>query len=578
MVETNFLKISRNIYKTFITQERLKMFILIAIIFMGILSNSIEPYIFGKIIDQITVLNIYELKKYILSYFFISLISLVLSILETIYAQNLIINITNNLKSIVFKDVLKIRVKNLEKKERGGLFERLEGDTQKVISFYIDVVSSSIVIIVNLAVATYFMLKISFKLAMFSMLFIPISFLINIYFKRKKTIIQMELKKFYDKYIGFAMFSIYHIEDYKVYRLEQNSLNKFNEYLIKYKHILMKDVKNHQLSEGLKDFFSIVFNIGNLYLASKFIFKKNLTIGLYIAFNSYAVKLFSAINNIMNLNMDAGGVIVSIERLNNIISEEKEENPINNVSIKTTDVSILLEKLSFGYEKNKVLREVNLKIYRHGLYSIVGENGCGKSTLLKLLVKFYDRDSGKIFINNQDIDYLKYEEIRKNILYIPKENFILNESIYDNLTIADDKISIKEVEKACRKVDLHDTIIKTYNGYNSILGTNGINFSSGQEQKLMLARILLSKAPIIIIDEITANLDGYAEKEAITIIHEISKTKIVIAVTHSLNVAKASDGVFVLDNGYIDNYGDHLSLIQSSEMYKKLFENYNSIK
>lgn len=577
MIETSFLKISRKIYKTFIIRERWRLFILITIIFLGILSNSLSPYIFGKIVDQITALNILGVKKYILIYFSISILSLALSFIESIYAQNLIINITNNLKDKIYRDILKIRVLNLDKIERGGLFERLEGDTQRIISFYIDVVSSSILIIVNLVLAVYFMLRISFTLAIFSMLFVPISFLINIYFKKKKTIIQSELKRFYDKYISFAMFSIYHIEDSKVYRLENVFFKKFNEYLKRYKYISMKDVKNHQISETLKELFSIIFNIGNLYLASNFIFKKTLTLGSYIAFNSYAVKLFSAINNIMNLNMDAGGVIVSIDRLTHVINEEKEDDSLICESLKTKEPSIFIKNISFSYDDNKVLKGITLKIDNSGLYSIVGENGCGKSTLLKLLIKFYDKESGEIFINNKDISNWKYDEIRENILYIPKDNYILNESIYENLIIVNDDISLKEIETACKKVGLHEVILKTDKKYNTILGTNGIKLSSGQEQKLMLARMLLSKAPIIIIDEITANLDGYAEKEAISIIREISKTKIVIAVTHSLNVAKASDRVFVLDNGYIDNYGDHLSLILSSDMYKKLFENYDLI-
>jgi len=224
--------------------------------------------------------------------------------------------------------------------------------------------------------------------------------------------------------------------------------------------------------------------------------------------------------------------MVSINRIIKVMSEDSEpDNKLifeehGNPTLECIDITF-----SYGDEQENVLRDMKMSIDKFGLYSIVGSNGCGKSTLAKLLIKLYDVESGHIYINGADYFGLPYNFIRSYITYVQKEEFFFNDTIINNLRLANELLKEEDIERMCKKVGLDEFINTLPDGYGTIIGESGSTLSSGQKQKLSIARAFLRDTPIYVFDEITANLDGKAEREVMEIMKEYSKSSIILFIS-----------------------------------------------
>ena len=263
--------------------------------------------------------------------------------------------------------------------------------------------------------------------------------------------------------------------------------------------------------------------------------------------------------------------MVSYERMNEILNSEKEEN--NGIILKEPIQKIQFRQVIFGYKDNLVLKKIDLSIENPGLYSLVGSNGCGKSTIFKLLERFYECKVGKIEINQVPINKYSASDLRNNIVYMPKKPFFLQGTIMDNLKLGQNEISDLEVIEVCKKVGIHSDIQKLEKGYYELIESGGENFSSGQKQKLGFVRVLLKKADIVLLDEVTSDLDGEAERQICNQIEEIAKKAIVLNIAHKPESIRRSKKVFFIQGGKIVAEGTHKALMKNCVDYKKIFAN-----
>lgn len=246
------------------------------------------------------------------------------------------------------------------------------------------------------------------------------------------------------------------------------------------------------------------------------------------------------------------------------------------------DGEIILEKIiqnvkfqnvCFSYpSRERVLNGIEFSITTPGLYSLVGENGCGKTTVLKLMERLYDVDEGHVYINGKNIKDYQIESVRKQVVYMEKEPFFVRGTIYENLCIGEENIDEEQIEEACRLMEIHRDIMKMEHQYHTTIEEGEKNLSSGQKQKLGLARVFLKRNRYLyLLDEVTSDLDGGAEKKIVDILEKIAKTSIVLTVSHKEEILKRSKCVFVMDNGKIIEYGTHRKLMMTSQVYQKLY-------
>lgn len=294
-----------------------------------------------------------------------------------------------------------------------------------------------------------------------------------------------------------------------------------------------------------------------------------MTIGMLVSFSSYMEKFFEAISKLMELNLNKQEVIVCFERIKEILNLEQELN--KGRRLERPIQKIEFNQVEFGYSDKLVLKKIDLSIDKLGLYSVVGSNGCGKSTIFKLLEYFYECNDGKIEINQMDINKYSVMDLRKHIIYMAKKPFFLQGTIMDNLKLGQNEISDLEVIDACKKVGIHNDIQNLEKGYYELIEQGGENFSSGQKQKLGFARVLLRKADVVLLDEVTSDLDGEAERQVCNQIEEIAKKAIVLNIAHKPESIRRSKKVFFIQGGKIIAEGTHKMLMENCEDYKKIF-------
>lgn len=206
------------------------------------------------------------------------------------------------------------------------------------------------------------------------------------------------------------------------------------------------------------------------------------------------------------------------------------------------------------------------------MVAIVGKSGEGKSTILKLINKSYSTNDGEILIDNYNINTLSEETIKNNISIVSQSPYIFNLSIKENIKLANPQATDKEIEEVCKEAQLHDVIIEMQDGYDTIVGENGVILSGGQKQRLAIARALIKKSKIILFDEATSSLDNNNQEKIKNIIKSLSKDHTVIIVAHRLSTIIDSDCIFVLDNHGIIDSGTHNELIKKCLEYKNLYE------
>ena len=248
--------------------------------------------------------------------------------------------------------------------------------------------------------------------------------------------------------------------------------------------------------------------------------------------------------------------------------KEKEREVSNKLNHKLDNVSIKLEHVDFSYDgKREVLKDINLEIKNDGLVSIIGESGSGKSTVASLILNINSPTNGTITLNNTNMENIAQEDIYENISLVSTNSYIFNGTILDNLLIANKNASEKEIRQALDKAKLSEFIESLENGINTNVGEGGSLLSGGQKQRLALARAILANRKMIVFDEATSNIDVESEEAIWKAIHELSKEKTILVISHRLANVKDSKKIYVMKDGRIVESGNHEELINKQGEY-----------
>ena len=257
---------------------------------------------------------------------------------------------------------------------------------------------------------------------------------------------------------------------------------------------------------------------------------------------------------------------------------EELERLLDNPPLKQSDREfegknhdICFEDVHFSYKNIEVIHGIDLTIREGEMAALVGESGSGKSTLARLLVHFYDLDSGKITLGGQDITDMRIEALNDQIAFVSQEQFLFNTSLYENIRLGKPDASREEVLNAASLAQCDEFLERFPQGIDSKAGDGGKMLSGGERQRISLARALLKDAPIIVLDEATAFIDPENEEKMNAAISEVIRGKTVLIIAHRLHTVTGADQIIVLDNGNIDARGTHEELLKSSPVYQRLW-------
>lgn len=328
------------------------------------------------------------------------------------------------------------------------------------------------------------------------------------------------------------------------------------------------------LQVSLVGFAELTGGIVILWVGAYQVIKGHFTIGQLITYNSLLAYFLDPVKNLINLQPQMQTALVAADRLGEILDLEPErtEREDKKLSLDNLKGDIWFKNITFRYgTRRTVLEHITMQIRQGERIALVGESGSGKTTLVKLLLNLYSPEVGDILINQNNIKDIQMECLREKIAYIPQETFLFSGSIMDNLTLGLDEVSTEDVIEVAKKAQAHDFINELPRRYDTRLEENGTNLSGGQRQRLAIARAMLRKPDILILDEATSNLDSITERAIEDTVQNYSEGITTIIIAHRLSTVKRCDMIYVMEKGKIIETGKHEKLIKSKGIYYNLW-------
>ena len=283
-----------------------------------------------------------------------------------------------------------------------------------------------------------------------------------------------------------------------------------------------------------------------------------------------AFMLYSSLECAGNYSSLLHVVSVCVDKANAIL--ELDTMDIDGKEIQPENYDIRLSNVSFSYDKRKIIDDISLSIPQKTTTAIVGPSGGGKSTLCNLIARFWDVDSGEVMLGGVNVKDYSMNSLMSNFSFVFQSVYLFADTIENNIKFGHQDASHEEVVEAAKKACCHDFISKLPNGYDTVIGEGGATLSGGEKQRISIARAIMKDAPIVILDEATANVDPENEKELMDAVDALTKEKTIIMIAHRLKTVRHADQIVVVDKGRIVQQGTHEQLMKQEGIYKRFVD------
>ena len=361
----------------------------------------------------------------------------------------------------------------------------------------------------------------------------------------------------------------------KIFQKENSEVNKADEYLAqlkdKNKKIQTVFVRLSPIMETLTGFMIAVL----IFYSGKLMSKGELDINNFFSFLAAMMLAYQPVRSLSTLNMIINQGLSAASRILPIIDQKnKIKNSESAKPLKIKDASINFNNVNFSYEENEgpTLQSINLKFEGGKMTSLVGHSGSGKSTILNLIPRFYDAKSGDIIIDDQTIYNSTIESLRSEISMVSQETTLFDDTIKNNIKYGRQEATDEDVFKVANLSFCDEFINNLPNKFDTLIGENGVRLSGGEKQRLSIARAMLKKSSIILLDEATSSLDSETESKIQDALNILTKNKTTIVIAHRLSTILNSNNIYVIDRGKIVDNGNHKALMEKSDLYKNFYE------
>lgn len=551
----------------------------IILIIISVIFIAYPSKIVGRMIDLLynAESNKSEIIKSIVQLLSISIGFLITRVLWKNIDFRINVYIDKDIKDRLFTKLLKTKVKALNEIKNGEIMSYFVSDLRKVTMTTAKFISTGTRIIANFTIAIIMMSNsCNIKLTLISLIPVFITIVVIIFIRKRWMDVMKEAQKSFADLSEYVQESTDSIRTMKAFCGEDKQIEEFKDKNATLKKYNISVSKNQNLlfvcvSLG----FGLAYAITLLY-GSNLVINGKISIGNLIAFNGYLAMLEGPVRWIPWLFGKAKKFKVSFDRLNKMFKLPEEE--IDNFEKSNEDKlngDIEIKNLTYNYPGyiETVLENINIDIKKGESLGIIGVIGSGKTTLMNLLLKLYDVERGKIFIDGKDINDIPVKTIRDNICYITQDNFLFSATLKENINLFKDEYKDEDIEDSTKQAMIYDEISHMEDGINTVIGEKGIDLSGGQKQRVVISRAFLNNSNIIIFDDTFSALDNRTEQHVLNNIKELTKNKTCIIVSNRISDIKDCDKIIVLEQGEIIEQGNHQTLLQKDGKYQEFYQN-----
>lgn len=483
--------------------------------------------------------------------------------------------VVKDLRNDLYYKVLILPLAYYSEQRKGDLIARMTSDVTEVewsiMSSLEMVFREPITIIAFLAALLY----INPMLTGFVLIMLPISgFLIGQIGKSLKRTSDKGQKK-----MGYLLSlieeTISGLRIIKAFNAIDTSQVNFEKENIQYTRLMIRLYRKRDLASPLSEFLGILVVVVILWFGGKIVLNPNsgLSAEVFLVYIGIFTQLIPPSKAIVQAIYNIQKGAASVQRIQQVLDADEViiEKP-DAMAITEFTAEIEYRNLSFRYEKEDVLRNINLKIPKGKTIALVGASGSGKSTLADLLPRFYDCTEGELLIDGANVRDYRIDHVRGLMGIVTQETILFNDTIFNNIALGMTNVTEQDVINAARIANAHEFIMETPYGYQTIIGDRGTKLSGGQRQRLSIARAVLKNPPIMILDEATSALDTESERLVQEALENLMKNRTSLVIAHRLSTVQFADEIVVLNKGEIAERGTHTALLANNSLYKKLCE------
>ena len=483
--------------------------------------------------------------------------------------------ITKTLQFQVMKSIIKADNQIVDNKHSGKFISHLTFDvgmiTNLVSTTILNITKDTLTLIGLLGVMFYQ----NWRLAFFAIIMIPLaSFAARSLGKRmgKATTEAADRTGLLTSYLlevfkNHKVIKIFQKENFEFLRTEK-FINNLKDKVIKIQIVLVR-------ASPIMEVLTGIMIAGLIFYSGKLILKNELDINNFFSFLAAMMLAYQPVRSLATLNMGINQGLAAAKRILPIIdmkNEIIETEDSKNIEIIKGEIRFNKVRFKYNDDERDVLKSIDLTINGGEMTSVVGHSGAGKSTILNLIPRFYDCNSGDILIDDQSIYKSKISSLRSNISLVNQDTTLFDDTIKNNIIYAKLDASDDEIFEAAKLSFCDEFINKLPNKFDTIIGENGIRLSGGEKQRLSIARAMLKKSKIILLDEATSSLDAETESKIQEAIKFLTKNRTTLVIAHRLSTIMNSNKIYVVDDGKIAAEGNHQELLKSSEIYKNFYE------
>ena len=495
------------------------------------------------------------------------------------FAKAIMIKVAEEIKKILqsqmVKSLINADTQVIDQKHSGKFISNLTFDVTHITNMLSTAILSLFKDSLTLFGLLFVMFYQNWKLSLIAIIMIPVAGIASKTLGKRigKVVTEAQEKSGFlnthliELFKNHKLVKIFQREDYESKRTD-NHLDQLKDKNIKINTVFVR------LSPIMETMTGIMIAI-LIFYSGKLALKDEIEIGNFFSFLAammlayQPVRALSTMNMILKQGLSAANRILLIIDNQNKISDDEDSQDIN-----ITNSEIKFNNINFKYnsDEENVLNNINLNIACGKMTSLVGHSGSGKSTILNLIPRFYDAQSGDVLIDNQSIYKVKIKSLRDKISLVSQDTTLFDDTIKNNIQYGKDNVSDEEIISAAKLSFAHEFIEKLPDQYETVIGENGVRLSGGEKQRLSIARAMIKKSSIILLDEATSSLDAETESKIQDALKILTKDKTTIVIAHRLSTILNSDQIYIIDSGNVVANCKHDELLKNSDLYKNFYE------